>query len=272
MRTRSGLFVLLIFIIPCLTNAQITDFEAKTFQDSAGHKLEYRILKPADYDTSKAYPLVLFLHGAGERGSDNFSQLKWGVSHFSDPQFRDKYPAFVVAPQVPKGQTWAGLPNRNSGSVTHTMPLREEPTQPMKLTISLLDSLEKEYSIDLARIYVTGISMGGFGTFDLIQRMPNKFAAAVPICGGGNVSKAFLLKDVPLWIFHGGKDHVVSPKFSRSMVSGIRIAGGSPGYTEYPDQGHIGAWVQAYSNPHLYEWMFNQKLSDKKVQLNKLEN
>jgi len=271
MRLRSGLFTLLIFIIPNVINAQITDFEAETFQDSAGNELNYRILKPADYDTSKTYPLVLFLHGASERGSDNVSQLKWGVSHFADPKFREKYPAFVVAPQVPEGETWGGLPKRDPGSATYSMPLRDDPTQPMKLTISLLDSLEQRYAIDVSRIYVTGLSMGGFGTFDLIQRMPNKFAAAVPICGGGDTSKAFLLKDVPLWIFHGSKDEVVSPEFSRSMVSGIRIAGGSPGYTEYPDQGHIGAWVQAYSNSHLYKWMFNQKLSDKKAQLNKLE-
>lgn len=271
MRLRSGILVLLIFIIPCVINAQITSFEAKTFQDSAGSELDYRILKPADYDTSKSYPLVLFLHGAGERGSDNYSQLTWGVSHFAEPKFRKKYPSFVVAPQVPKGETWAGLPNDNTPSASYTMPLREKPTRPMKLTIGLLDSLEQNYSIDVSRLYVTGISMGGFGTFDLIQRMPNKFAAAVPICGGGDVSKAFLLKDMPLWVFHGSQDEAVSPEFSRSMVSGIRIAGGSPGYTEYPDEGHVGAWVQAYSNPHLYEWMFSKQLSDNKTQLNKLE-
>ena len=256
-----GLLIGLLF--PQISVGQITDFEAQTFQDSVGNELKYRILKPAEYDSSKSYPLVLFLHGAGERGSDNFSQLKWGVSHFAEPKFREKYPAFVVAPQVPQGQTWAGLPEDTSSSPSFTMPLRSEPTEPMKLTISLLDTLEKRYSIDTKRLYVTGISMGGFGTFDLIERFPNKFAAAVPICGGGDITRAYFLKDMPIWVFHGAKDQIVPPQYSRNIVSAIRVAGGSPGYTEYPDQGHIGAWVEAYNNSHLYEWLFNQKLESK---------
>ena len=252
-----------------VASAQITEFTAQTYQDSTGNELNYRMLKPANYDSSKSYPLVLFLHGAGERGSDNFSQLKWGVSHFAEPKFREQYPAFVIAPQVPEGKTWAGLPPEDPS--THSNPLSDSPTQPMQLTISLLDSIQQKYNIDVGRIYVTGISMGGFGTFDIIQRMPNKFAAAAPVCGGGDVSKGFLLKDMSLWVFHGSQDQVVPPQYSRSMVSAIQIAGGRPGFTEYPDEGHIGAWVQAYDNPHLYKWMFSKSLSKKKKELNKLQ-
>jgi len=262
------LITFLIALTPVFSFAQLTDFEAHTYKDAEGRELKYRMLKPVNYDSSKSYPLVLFLHGAGERGQDNFSQLKWGVSHFAEPKFRAKYPAFVVAPQVPRGKTWGGLPSELTSS--HSLSMSTNPTQPMQLTLNLLKVLQREYSIDVSRIYITGISMGGFGTFDLIQRYPSKFAAAVPICGGGDVSKAFLLKDVPLWVFHGAKDQAVAPEFSRSMVQAIQIAGGSPGFTEYPDQGHVGAWVEAYSNPHLYEWMFSKQLDKDKTDLNKL--
>ncbi|MDZ7681109.1 MAG: alpha/beta hydrolase-fold protein [Fodinibius sp.] len=172
MKISAALLTCILLLVPMVASAQVTDFTAKTYQDSAGNELSYRILKPANYDTTKSYPLVLFLHGAGERGSDNYSQLKWGVSHFADPQFREKYPAFVVAPQVPEGETWAGLPSQSTSSYSHS--LSQQPTQPMQLTIGLLDSLQQNFNIDLARIYVTGISMGGFGTFDLIQRMPQQ--------------------------------------------------------------------------------------------------
>ncbi|PAU93934.1 phospholipase [Aliifodinibius salipaludis] len=247
-----------LFLSISIANAQITDFEPRTFTDSTEQELQYRMLKPANYDSTKSYPLVLFLHGAGERGNDNYSQLKWGVSHFAEPKFRERYPAFVVAPQMQEGEVWSQLITTRD-TTTFTASMGETPTEPMRLTIGLLKKLQNKYSINSDRLYVTGISMGGFGTFDLIQRFPNKFAAAVPICGGGDLSRAFMLVDIPLWVFHGTEDEVVHPKFSRSMVEAIRIAGGSPGYTEYPDEGHVGAWVQAYSNPHLYEWLFNKE-------------
>lgn len=249
-----------LFLFVGIANAQITDFEPVTFTDSTEQELQYRILKPVNYDSTKSYPLVLFLHGAGERGNDNYSQLKWGVSHFADPKFRERYPAFVIAPQMEEGEVWSRLITSRD-TTTFSGSMSQTPTEPMRLTIELLEKLQNKYSIDSNRLYVTGISMGGFGTFDLIQRFPNKFAAAVPVCGGGDLSRAFMLTDIPLWVFHGTEDDVVHPKFSRSMVEAIRIAGGSPGYTEYPGEGHIGAWVQAYRNPHLYEWMFSKDLS-----------
>lgn len=249
----------LLFLFFGIVKAQVTDFEPKEFTDSDGEELKYRLLKPVNYDSTKSYPLVLFLHGAGERGSDNYSQLKWGAAHFAEPKFREWYPAFVVAPQVPKGEYWSTLRSVRDTS-SFTQPMAEEASPPMRLTTALLEQLQDKYAIDSNRLYVTGLSMGGFGTFDLIQRHPNKFAAAVPICGGGDLTRAFMLADMPLWVFHGTNDEVVLPEFSRAMVEAIRIAGGSPGYTEYPDEGHVGAWVQAYRNPHLYEWMFSKEL------------
>lgn len=263
MRTKPSFsFVLFLTILPALTSAQITDFKAYTYKDSAGNTLNYRMLKPVHYDSSESYPLVLFLHGAGERGSDNFSQLKWGVSHFADPLFREQYPAFVVAPQVPKGKVWSSLNLKDS--TMYSVPMPETPTQPMRLTMELLKKLQQKYAINSDRLYVTGLSMGGLGTFHLIERYPNKFAAAAPVCGGGDVSRAFLLKNTPLWIFHGGEDQVVDVRYSRSMVNAIRLAGGNPGYTEYPDAGHEGAWLKAYRNPNLYKWMFSKELGENK--------
>lgn len=255
--------IVLLFSSYGIVEAQVTDFEAQTFTDSTGQELQYRILKPANYDSTKSYPLVLFLHGAGERGNDNFSQLKWGAPHFAEPKMREKYPAFVVAPQVPEGEYWSSLKSVRDTS-SYSQPMNQEPSPPMQLTISLLEKLQDKFSVDANRLYVTGISMGGFGTFDIIQRHANKFAAAVPVCGGGDLTRAFTLTDIPLWVFHGTEDEVVDPKFSRSMVEAIRIAGGSPGYTEYPDEGHVGAWVQAYRNPHLYEWLFSKGLDSGK--------
>lgn len=248
----------LLFLSFGIVKAQITDFEPKIYADSTGDELKYRLLKPVDYDSTKNYPLVLFLHGAGERGDDNYSQLKWGVHHFAEPKFRERYPAFVVAPQVPKEEYWSTLSSLRDTS-SFTQPMEAEPSAPMRMTIALLKELQEKYSVDSDRLYVTGLSMGGFGTFDVIQRFPNKFAAAIPICGGGDLTRAFMLTDIPLWVFHGTQDEVIHPEFSRSMVEAIRIAGGEPGFTEYPAEGHIGAWVQAYRNPHLYEWMFSKE-------------
>src|SRR5699024_652110 len=193
--------------------------------------------------STKSYPLVLFLHGAGERGNDNFSQLKWGAVHFADPGMREKYPAFVLAPQVPEGEVWSSLPSAEEPAV-FSAEMPEQLTEVMQRTIELFEKLSQKYSVDNRRLSVIGLSMGGFGTFDLIERYPHKFAAAVPTCGGGNLSRAFLLKDMPLWVFHGVQDGAVDVQYSRAIVDAIQLAGGDPGFTEYPDTGHTGAWVK----------------------------
>lgn len=254
---------ILLMSIAVSAKGQITAFSAETYRDDSGNSLKYRLLKPLNYDSTKKYPLVLFLHGSGERGSDNKSQLKWGVWHFATPEMREKYPAFIVAPQVPENSFWSPIDVIYDNTSSYTAPMPQKPLKPMRLTMNLLDQLQKRFPIDPKRLYVTGISMGGFGTFDLIERHPNKFAAAVPISGGGDISKAFFLKNMPIWVFHGLKDKLVNPKFSRHMVSAIRIAGGKPGYTEYPDEGHTGAWVHAYKNSHLYEWLFSKSLDSR---------
>lgn len=227
-------------------------FEARTFKGSAG-ELNYRLLKPKDYDANKKYPLVIFFHGAGERGSDNTKQLVHGMGNFASDEVRAKYPAFVVAPQCPEGKQWVSVPWSED---RHTMP--KEPAAPMQLSLELLESLQKEFSIDSSRLYVTGLSMGGFGTWDIIQRRPDLFAAAAPICGGGDVDGAKTMAKLPIWVFHGDQDTAVKTQRSRDMVAALKAAGGEPKYTEYKNTGH-NSWSPTYSDPKFYEWLFAQQ-------------
>lgn len=220
--------------------------------EAGDHTLRYIKVQPGKIEPGKAYPLVLFLHGAGGRGKDNSGQMKdGGVQHFT--RLQDRYPHYLIAPQVPPGQLWVDTPWKLR---EHTMP--EEPTTWMRMTLELVDRMLKEAPVDAARVYVTGLSMGGFGTWDAVQRRPNLFAAAVPVCGGGDTAQAPRIKRVPLWITHGDKDNVVLTKRSRDMVAALRAAGGSPRYEEFPNTGH-NAWKPTYSNPKLYTWLFQQK-------------
>ncbi|MCE9527738.1 MAG: prolyl oligopeptidase family serine peptidase [Planctomycetales bacterium] len=228
-------------------------FEARTFADAGGKKLNYRLLRPEGYDSKKEYPLVLFLHGAGERGNDNKIQLVHGMNEFAADEIMEKYPAFVLAPQCPEGKQWVDVP---WSADSHVMP--KEPAEPLRQSLDLIAALGKEFSIDKSRIYVTGLSMGGFGAWDAIQRRPELFAAAVPVCGGGDAALAEKIKDVPVWAFHGAEDGAVKPKRSRDMIAALKKAGGSPKYTEYEKVGH-NSWEKAYGDPKMYEWLFAQK-------------
>ncbi len=228
-------------------------YEARTFADEAGKKLNYRLLRPQGYDPKKTYPLVLFLHGAGERGSDNKIQLVHGMNEFAADEIMNKYPAFVVAPQCPEGKQWVDVP---WSADFHTMP--KEPAEPLRQSLDLIAALQKEFSIDKSRIYVTGLSMGGFGAWDAIQRHPRLFAAAVPVCSGGDAALAEKIKDVPVWAFHGAEDGAVKPQRSRDMIAALKKAGGSPKYTEYEKVGH-NSWEKAYGDAKMYEWLFAQK-------------
>lgn len=240
------------------SNAQAADltegFEARIYRDEAGKTLPYRLLKPKDYDPARRYPLVLFLHGAGERGTDNAKQLTHGAREFATPERQAKYPCFVVAPQCPEGIKWVDV---DWGADAHVQPV--QPTEPTRLALALVASLQHEFSIDARRLYVTGLSMGGFGTWDIITRYPRQFAAAVPVCGGADESKAPLIARMPIWAFHGDQDTTVKTKRSRNMIAALRAAEGNPRYTEYPGVGH-GCWGPAYATAALYEWLFAQKL------------
>lgn len=230
-------------------------FEARIFKPGSD-ALPYRLLKPKAYDRNKQYPLVLFLHGAGQRGDDNRKQLSHPMVDFARDDMRDEYPVFVVAPQCPEGVQWVDTP---WSADSHSMP--EHPTQPLRLSLELVDALQKEFSIDKDRIYVTGLSMGGFGTWDVIQRHPERFAAAVPICGGGDPAYAEHIAQIPIWAFHGDKDTVVKVERSREMIAAIQDAAGAPRYTELPGVGH-DSWTAAYTDHDLYAWLFAQTKLD----------
>ncbi|MFN8258189.1 MAG: PHB depolymerase family esterase [Bacteroidales bacterium] len=218
--------------------------------------LQYNLLQPSGYNSgeigAKKFPLVVFLHGAGERGADNEKQIIHIRELFTNPVNMSKYPAFVVAPQCPEGEKWTCL---NWADSLHIM--TDEPTRPMLLTKELIDSLIKLYPVDTCRIYITGLSMGGYGVWDAICRYPGFFASAAPVCGGGDISKAGLLVNLPLWVFHGTDDKVVPVYNSQSMVKEIKKSGGKPRYSEYKNTGH-NSWIKAYKEKDFLNWMFNQ--------------
>lgn len=226
-------------------------FEARTFEGAAG-KLNYRLLKPKDYDPNRKYPLVLFLHGAGERGDNNQAQLVHGMNDFASDEVMEKYPAFVVAPQCPDNKKWVEV---DWGAMKHTAP--EKASDSLQLSFDALAALQKEFSIDANKIYVTGLSMGGYGTWDALERRPDYFAAGAPICGGGDVGNAKKLAKLPIWAFHGDKDGAVKVERTRDMIAAIKEAGGDPKYTEYPGVGH-DSWSATYRNPEFYAWLFAQ--------------
>lgn len=261
MKLMSLSFLIAVFLITTVStpaNAQNEVsleevYEAREFISEDGDTLLYRIMLPEQMEEGKKYPLVLFLHGAGERGNDNTAQLEWGVHAFANPEFREWNPAIVIVPQAPENSFWGNRDWRDEGAG-----LMNEQAGPLELAHQLVLKTIDDYPVDENRLYITGLSMGGFGTWDMITRYPDLFAAAMPICGGGDPTKAHLLVDLPIWNFHGAKDAVVPAHLSRDMIQAIRIAGGSPGYTEYPDTDHF-SWIPAYADAHVLEWLFKQR-------------
>jgi predicted peptidase len=233
--------------------ARLRDTLAKrVYRNTSGESIPYRLVVPPDYDARETYPLILFLHGAGERGSDNEAQLQHPeVLRLTTDAAN---PCFLVAPQCPREQKWVDAP----WSLRGPLKTPEQPSAATRLTMELLDALEGAFRIDPERRYVTGISMGGFGTFDLLVRRPHQFAAAVAICGGADESRAPEIAHVPIWVFHGARDRTVPVARSRSAVEALKAAGARPRYTEYARVGH-NAWTRAYREPELRDWLFRQR-------------
>ena len=234
--------------------ATAADYEPRVFKNSSGATLPYRLLVPPTTAPDKKYPLVLFLHGAGERGTNNSAQLTHGTKLYLEPANREKFPCYVIAPQCPTGQQWVDMPWSGDRG---TQPA--QPSAPMQLVLELLDTLPKEHAIDIQRIYVTGLSMGGYGTWDLVTRFPERFAAGAPVCGGGDETVAPRAAKVPLWAFHSDDDGAVKVIRTRNMIAAVKAAGGQPKYFEYFGLGH-GSWNKAYSEPEFLPWLFAQRL------------
>jgi len=197
-------------------------------------RCRYLLYLPPEYGKGRErWPLVLFLHGAGERGDDLALVKRHGPPMLVD-QGRE-FPFILVSPQCAEDEWWS-----------------------VETLAALLDRIQGEYRVDKSRVYVTGLSMGGFGTWQLAMEYPNRFAAIAPVCGGGNNYRPSRLKDLPIWAFHGARDPIIPAIRSREMVRAIRKVGGTVKLTVYPNVGH-NSWVKAYNNPALYKWLLKQK-------------
>jgi len=235
-------------------------YEEKTVTYTGGEYkdevFKYRLLKPAKIEPGKKYPVVLFLHGAGERGDDNVSQLKYFPTWMAESKNREAYPCFVIAPQCRKDRKWVEV---DWSASTHDLP--KEPGDQMKVVLQILDGALKTYPIDEQRQYLTGLSMGGYGSWDLAMRMPKRFAAVAPVCGGGDEKNAELLKDVTIWAWHGDADNAVPVERSRKMIAAIKAAGGKDDALKYTELAGVGhdSWTAAYNGKdNLLPWMFGK--------------
>ncbi len=227
-------------------------FTGGEYKDETFH---YRLLRPASIKPEKKFPLILFLHGAGERGTDNRLQLKYLPESMATRERQERYPCFLLAPQCRPNRRWVEVHWADGEST----PMTEQPSPQLQMVIELIQKVLKAEPIAPDRIYLTGLSMGGYGTWELVCRHPDWFAAVAPICGGGDESAAGRLVDVPIWAFHGGADNVVPPIRSRRMVQAVREAGGNAKYTEYPGVGH-NSWSRAYSDESgLLDWIFKHR-------------
>lgn len=255
---KKSLAPVLLFLLPFLLSAQEA-FEKHIFQ-SDENELLFRMLQPKNFDSDQKYPLLLFLHGAGERGNDNERQLVHGGDLFLNAIQSDKYPSFMVFPQCPPDDYWGNADiKRSDGKIDIVFKNGEEPTPSLDAVLALLDSMVQLPFIDKYRIYVGGLSMGGMGTFELCYRRPDLFAAAFPICGGGPPESVKLYANkFPLWIFHGEDDSVVSAEFSKTMVNALKAEGADPRFSFYPGVNH-NSWDNAFAEPDFLEWIFSQK-------------
>jgi len=240
-----------------------TGFIARSFHSPSGETMDYRLFVPPAYDPARKFPLILWLHNAAGRGTDNLGQISgWNFpgSHlWTRPEYQAKFPAFVLVPQVEETKAWA-RPHANTAPVS------------IRLALEILDAVEKEYHIDSDRVYVAGQSMGGEGVWSAMAFAPGRFAAAIALCGYGFDDMIAPDAKVPVWIFQGDADPIVSVKHAREWVAALRKAGGHPKYTEYPGVDHK-VWDKAFAEPGLVDWLSSQQrqLSSRKP-LNGREN
>ena len=250
-----------IFLIVNANSQNIDLFEKQLFivEDDT---LPCRILTPINFQIGRKYPLVIFLHGAGERGNDNQAQLQWGADLFLDSLNRINYPAIIVFPQCPINDKWAEYnksPNADSTGYTYKndAPIKKS----LQLVSQFIDTLLSSGQVDKSRVYLGGLSMGGFGTYELLWRKPQTFAAAFPICGATNPARVKdFRKNLPLWIFHGDKDPIIYVANSRLISNLAKTTNPNVKYTEYPGVGH-DSWINAFKEPTLLNWIFSQRLN-----------
>lgn len=220
-----------------------------------GDSLRYRYLEPENRSENRKYPLVIFLHGAGERGNDNIKQLMHGSQMFLNPVNQEKYPAYVIFPQCPEEQYWAF--NKRPDSFLN-LKAEEEITPILKAVKELIDVYLTNPSVDRSRIYIMGLSMGGMATFDIVSRFPEIFAAAIPICGIADTERVTKAKDVNWRIYHGDADNIVPVECSRKAYTALKEAKANVEYFEFPGCNHA-SWNPAFNQPDFMKWLFTQK-------------
>lgn len=229
------------------------DYSRHVYVDSSKKTMPYRMLSPSVIESGKEYPLVLFLHGSGERGDDNEKQLLHGGAVFSNPANSDKYPAFVVFPQC-KERAWTDRMAPRAFMPGAPVPPESKSEE---LVMGLVEELMSDYPIDRNRIYIVGISMGGIATYDLVCRYPEIFTAAVPICGAVNPERLSTAKDVKFMIFHGEEDEEIPSICSREAYKALNSVGTAVDYIEFSGVGHE-CWTSAFNYPSLLSWLFSQ--------------
>ena len=226
--------------------------DQKQFTCSNGLTLPYIDMMPEK--VLEPVPMLIFLHGVGERGTDNSSQFRNGHEFLTTAV--TEYKVRVIAPQCPPDDYWV-LAKWDDINIRFA----QRPSRPMEALIELLNKKLISFTVDLEKIYCMGLSMGGFGTWDILMRCPQIFAAGVPICGGGDDSLAHTISRIPIWAFHGAIDNVVPVELSRKMITALKKAGARPRYTEYPDVAH-DSWTNAFNDPALLDWILSQRKRD----------
>lgn len=240
----------------------IPHYKAEIFTAASGQTLPYRVLMPAGFNASKKYPLILFLHGGGERGSNNTQQLSIGGSLFLEPYNRENYPAIVVFPQCAENDSWANMSvikDATSNKDSFSFPPNAPPTPSLQAVMELTNKLAASLPVSKDQVYVMGLSMGGMGCFEIVRRMPETFAAAVSICGAADSATAKDIRKTAWWIFHGAKDDVVPPFYSQRMVEALnQFYNTEIQYTTYANTRH-DSWNMAFKEPGLMLWLFSQR-------------
>jgi predicted peptidase len=244
--------------MPPPADATLLHFREMTLEtDAFGGRpaaVKYRLMAPEATRADEKFPLIVFLHGAGERGDDNVKQLLYLPDVLARPENRERYACYALAPQCPDAMQWVDVP----WGAKESSP-QPEASRAMTAAIAMLDEVLHTWPIDADRVYLTGLSMGGYGAWDLALRRPRQFAALAALCGGADETQAAALKGLPIWAVHGAKDTAVPVERSRRMIEALRQAGGEPKYSELPSIAH-NCWTTAYDPKFgLLDWLFGQR-------------
>lgn len=256
MKLYSLLFTTLLLSLAHLQAQELSLYQKRWLVQGAD-TLPYRVLLPEGYDTAKSYPILFFLHGSGERGRDNEKQLLHGADLFVRADVRKTYPAIIIFPQCPRTSYWSNVLRLTDTSGKQQFYFLEdgEPTRAMVLLQLLVNYTLAQYRHPKDEVYVGGLSMGGMGTFELVRRNPKLFTRAFAICGGADPATAPKLSKTSWWIFHGLKDDLVDPRFSKAMAAALKLKGAKVRLTLYPGANH-NSWDAAFAEPQLLSWLF----------------